>query len=267
MILFFTNLFLLHLGGRSLISDEILDWHGLVSACNSAVIGASTTIVLSPSFRMGTYFDPTMNSTLMFEGDFPSKRDFSIKSGGGIDFSEKTLYLEGNGATLDAGGGGRFFYADGCETYKVLNQPTADCLSPKRFDSVLSIRNLTLLNGADSKWGGAIFLWHANLEIDACTLVNNSAVDIQQFVPSATLNPMGLGGAIVASSSQIKILSSVIHENKANSGGALALFGTKLTVVDSLLTANQGLWYPAHAIQTYPGSYIEITMKVSAIQV
>jgi hypothetical protein len=154
-------------------------------------------IELSTSFEMGTYTSQ-------------------------CDFSGKTLMIKGQGQTLDANGGGRFFYGSG---------PS----------SSLEVHGLVLKNGR-SMHGGAINIEHGTLVIHDSTFDTNIATqscdggaihaktaDVKIYTCTFTSNTAerqqswgGDGGAVYARvNAHVMIYTSTFVSNTAMTGGAI----------------------------------------------
>jgi hypothetical protein len=158
----------------SLLAAPISAWNALGSAVVAAA-GKTATIALSPSFTMA--------------GFAPDYKSIDIASDGTV------LTIDGHGATLDAGGKGRFFAVGNTV--------------------VVSMRNITMKNGYSGKdgGGGALNIYGGIVTLDHCAFVNNKA-------------PYD-GGAVSVYIGIVTLERCTFVNNTAFSGGAVWFnFGT-----------------------------------------
>jgi hypothetical protein len=131
-----------------------------------------------------------------------------------IDFSGKVIIIFGSNATLDAGQKGRFFNGDG-----------------SKGKTSLELHGITLKNGHERDFGGAIFIQNGTLVIHDSTFATNGKID------GATTN--GMGGAIGATTADVKIYTCIFESNTAYHSGAIYVgSGTQIEIYTSIFKNN-----------------------------
>lgn len=139
----------------------------------------------------------------------------------------KNMIINGNGHTIDASNLGRIFSVSG---------------------SNVILKNITLINGKFSGYGGAVYVSGANFTLDNCKLEDNYA---------------NYGGAIYSTGINTKITNSELKDNTAQySGGAIRTTNSNLVIDNSNFTDNKiivhSTYYGGGAVYS-TGSHISIS--------